>query len=113
MAIASTYRYQEGSNLNWLPDLVFLDTETTGGAHLYDRLTEIALVKIENGEITTSWETLINPGIPIPRQITGLTGISDEVVKDKPAFDEIAGDLYSYLEGSVMVAHNARFDHGF
>ena len=99
--------------MHWLPDLVFLDTETTGGAHLYDRLTEVALVKIENGEITTAWETLINPGIPIPRQITGLTGISDEMVKDKPAFDEIAGDLYSYLEGAVMVAHNARFDHGF
>lgn len=113
MAIASIYRSLEGSNLNWLPNLVFLDTETTGGAHLYDRLTEVALVKIENGEITTAWETLINPGIPIPRQITGLTGISDEMVKDKPAFDDIAGDLYSYLEGAVMVAHNARFDHGF
>ena len=78
-----------------------------------DRITEVALIKIEQGAVIAKWETLINPGIPIPRNITGLTGISDEMVKDAPAFEEIAGDLYSYLEGSVMVAHNARFDNGF
>ena len=97
----------------WLPDLVFLDIETTGGSHTRDRITEVALIKIEGGEVTTTWETLINPGIPIPRQITGLTGITDEMVKDAPAFEDIAGDLYSYLEGTVMVSHNSRFDYGF
>ena len=97
----------------WLPDLVFLDIETTGGSHTRDRITEVALIKIEGGEVTTTWETLINPGIPIPRQITGLTGITDEMVKDAPAFEDIAGDLYSYLEGMVMVAHNSRFDYSF
>ena len=97
----------------WLPDLVFLDIETTGGSHTRDRITEVALIKIEQGAVVAKWETLINPGIPIPRNITGLTGIRDDMVKDAPAFEEIAGDLYSYLEGTVMVAHNARFDHGF
>ena len=72
--------------MNWLPDLVFLDIETTGGAHLHDRITEVALIKIENGEISTTWESLVNPEIPIPRQITGLTGISDAMVKDAPKF---------------------------
>lgn len=99
--------------MHWLPDLVFLDIETTGGSHTRDRITEVALIKIEGGEVATSWQTLINPGIPIPRHITGLTGISDEMVKDAPVFEEIAGDLYSYLEGFVMVAHNSRFDYGF
>ena len=99
--------------MHWLPDLVFLDIETTGGSHTRDRITEVALIKIEGGEITVSWESLVNPCIPIPRHITGLTGITDELVKDAPKFEVIAGDLYSYLEGTVMVAHNSRFDYGF
>ena len=99
--------------MHWLPDLVFLDIETTGGSHTRDRITEVALIKIEGGEITATWETLINPGIPIPRQITGLTGITDEMVKHAPKFEDIAGDLYSHLEGMVITAHNSRFDYGF
>lgn len=99
--------------MHWLPDLVFLDIETTGGSHIHDRITEVALIKIEGGKVTASWQTLINPEIPIPRHITGLTGISDEMVKDAPVFEEIAGDLYSHLEGMVMTAHNSRFDYGF
>jgi DNA polymerase III subunit epsilon len=99
--------------VHWLPDLVFLDIETTGGSHTRDRITEVALIKIEGGEVAATWETLINPGIAIPRHITGLTGITDEMVKNAPRFEDIAGDLYSHLEGLVMVAHNSRFDHGF
>lgn len=99
--------------MRWLPDLVLLDIETTGGAHLHDRITEVALIKIEGGEILTVWESLINPGMPIPRHITGLTGISDDMVKDASSFKDIAGELYSHLEGQVMVAHNVRFDYGF
>ena len=99
--------------MHWLPDLVFLDIETTGGSHTRDRITEVALIKIEDGEVAVTWETLINPETPIPRQITTLTGISDEMVKHAPKFEEIAGDLYSHLEGCVMVAHNSRFDYGF
>ena len=99
--------------MNWLPDLVFLDIETTGGSHTRDRITEVALIKIEGGEVTATWQSLINPGIPIPKQITSLTGITDEMVKHAPTFEEIAGDLYSHLEGFVMVAHNSRFDYGF
>ena len=99
--------------MRWLPDLVFLDIETTGGSHTRDRITEVALIKIEDGEITATWETLINPEMPIPRHITSFTGITDEMVKHAPKFENIAGDLYSHLEGAVMTAHNSRFDHGF
>lgn len=54
-----------------------------------------------------------NSGIPIPRNITGLTGITDAMVKDAPKFEDIAGDLHSHLEGTVMTAHSSRFDYGF
>lgn len=99
--------------MHWLPDLVFLDIETTGGSHTRDRITEVALIKIEGGKVTATWETLINPSIAIPRNITGLTGITDAMVKDAPMFEDIAGDLYSHLDGMVMTAHNSRFDYGF
>ena len=46
--------------MHWLPDLVFLDIETTGGSHTRDRITEVALIIIEGVEITATWETLIN-----------------------------------------------------
>ncbi len=99
--------------MHWLPDMVLLDLETTGGTPLTDRITEIALVRIQGGKITDRWETLVNPGIAIPPFITQLTGISNDMVRDAPSFAEIAPKLYGYLQGMVMTAHNARFDHGF
>ncbi|HSH73133.1 MAG TPA: exonuclease domain-containing protein [Methylophilaceae bacterium] len=98
--------------MNWLPDLLFLDIETTGASHINDRITEVALIKIQDGEVT-SWQSLINPEVPVPRNITNLTGITDAMVADAPTFKEIAAELYSHLEGAVMVAHNSRFDYGF
>lgn len=100
-------------NVSWLPDMVILDIETTGGSHLYDRITEIALVRIQNGEVVDTWQSLINPERPIPITITYLTGITDEMVKDAPTFAEIAPILYQYLEGVPLAAHNVRFDYGF
>ncbi len=99
--------------MHWLPDMVLLDLETTGGTPLEDRITEIALVRIQDGEVTDRWETLVNPGIAIPPFITQLTGISNDMVRNAPSFAEVAPQLYSYLQGMVMTAHNARFDHGF
>ncbi|KQT34148.1 DNA polymerase III subunit epsilon [Methylophilus sp. Leaf414] len=98
---------------HWLPDMVILDIETTGGSHLFDRITEIALVRIEGGEIVDTWQSLINPGRSIPMTITHLTGITDEMVKNAPTFAEIAATLYQYLEGVPLAAHNVRFDYGF
>jgi DNA polymerase-3 subunit epsilon len=61
-----------------LPACVILDLETTGGTPLYDRITEIALIRFEDGIETERWETLVNPGISIPPFISRLTGITDE-----------------------------------
>jgi DNA polymerase-3 subunit epsilon len=96
-----------------LPCYVMLDLETTGGNAVHDRITEIAAVRIENGVETTRWSTLVNPGVRIPPFIQALTGISDAMVADAPAFDEVARTLLGILDGAVFVAHNVRFDHGF
>ena len=96
-----------------LRNCVILDLETTGGTPLYDRITEIALIRFEDGIEAERWETLVNPGISIPPFISRLTGITNEMVSDAPAFEDIADKLYGYIEGAVLAAHNVRFDHGF
>jgi DNA polymerase III subunit epsilon len=96
-----------------LPSYVVLDLETTGGSASADSVTEIAAVRIDNGQETERWSTLVNPGVPIPGFIVALTGISDAMVADAPRFKQVADKLLSLLDGSVLVAHNASFDHGF
>ncbi len=92
---------------------VVFDIETTGLSPNNDRITEIGAVKIKNGEILERYNQLINPEIPIPEKIVDLTGITDELVKDKPKISEILPDFYSFIEGANLVAHNASFDVGF
>ncbi|QDC43523.1 exonuclease domain-containing protein [Methylophilus medardicus] len=96
-----------------LPSVTFLDLETTGATPLRDRITEIALVRFDHGIETVRWQTLVNPQQPIPPFIQSLTGISDAMVADAPLFSEVADKLLALLEGSVLAAHNVRFDHGF
>jgi len=96
-----------------LPSVTFLDLETTGATPLRDRITEIALVRFDDGVETLRWQTLINPQQPIPPFIQSLTGINDAMVADAPTFAEVADKLLALLEGSVLAAHNVRFDHGF
>ncbi|HEY8906133.1 MAG TPA: exonuclease domain-containing protein, partial [Rhodoferax sp.] len=78
-----------------------------------DRITEIAAVRIEHGVEVARWSTLVNPGVPISGFIEQLTGISNALVADAPTFDDVGHRLLKLLEGSVLVAHNVRFDHGF
>ena len=92
---------------------VVVDLETTGGRRDGHRITEIGLVVIENQAVIAHWNTLINPGRRIPRAIQALTGITNEMVADAPAFSEVADVLLGYLQDSIFVAHNVNFDFGF
>ena len=96
-----------------LPCYVLLDLETTGGNPVDCRITEIAAVRVENGQEVARWSTLVNPGTRIPPLIQNLTGISNAMVADAPPFDEVGATLLKLLDGAVLVAHNVRFDHGF
>jgi len=96
-----------------LPSITYLDLETTGATPLKDRITEIALIRFDNGVEVARWQTLVNPQQPIPDFIQKLTGIDDTMVANAPTFAEVADKLLSFLEGSVLAAHNVRFDHGF
>ena len=93
--------------------LAIVDVETTGAHPAWDRVTEIAVVEVQDGEVASEWSTLVNPGTSIPPAIQALTGITNAMVAEAPPFDSLAADLYERLEGRVFVAHNARFDYGF
>ena len=96
-----------------LPCYVVLDLETTGGSPQRDRITEIAAVRMQDGQEAARWSTLLNPGTPIPFFIQNLTGISNQMVHDAPTFANVVPRLLEMLDGAVLVAHNAPFDHGF
>ena len=93
--------------------LAIVDLETTGANASWDRITEIALIEIDGGEISGEWSTLVNPQTAIPPAIQALTGITNDMVADAPTFAELARGLHERLAGRVVVAHNARFDYGF
>ncbi|MBO5888899.1 MAG: 3'-5' exoribonuclease [Clostridia bacterium] len=90
-----------------------VDIETTGTDTQFDKITEIAAVKIVNGVITESFQTLVNPEVSIPERIVELTGIDDELVKDSPTIDMVYPDFFKFVENTVFVAHNAEFDFRF
>jgi DNA polymerase-3 subunit epsilon len=91
-----------------------VDVETTGSQPgLGDRVTEIAIVPVDAGQVGDPWSQLVHPGRAIPPMITALTGISDPMVADAPAFGDIASDVVERLEGRVFTAHNATFDRRF
>lgn len=94
-------------------DLVFVDLETTGGSAAHDRITEVGLVRLTNGELVEEWSSLVNPERRIPAYIEEFTGISNEMVAGAPRFAEIASLVRRKLKGAVFVAHNARFDYSF
>ena len=90
-----------------------LDIETTGLSPVTEKITEIAIY-IHNGkEIINEYSTLINPERNIPYNITRLTGITNEMVKDAPTFWEVAKDIIIFTEGKSIVAHNVSFDYNF
>lgn len=93
---------------------VVVDVETTGGSSFgADRITEIAAVIVERGEITRVYETLVNPLRPIPPMVTRLTNITWDMVKHAPTFREIVPQVADAIRGHVFVAHNAGFDWRF
>ena len=90
-----------------------VDIETTGGYAAAHGITEISIHVFDGTQIIDKFESLINPGQPIPTYIQAMTGITDKMVKDAPRFEEIAGKVHSILQDKVFIAHNVNFDYSF
>lgn len=94
-------------------NIVIIDTETTGVSFNHDELTQIAAARVENGEIYDWYITFVNPGKPIPEDVSHLTNIRDEDVADAPTPEEALSQLVEFVGDAKLVAHNAEFDKTF
>jgi DNA polymerase-3 subunit epsilon len=92
---------------------VVVDLETTGGAAEDCGITEIGAVKVRGGEVLGEFQTLVNPGAPIPPLVAVLTGITDRLVAGAPPLAAALPAFLEFARGAVLVAHNAPYDTGF
>jgi DNA polymerase-3 subunit epsilon len=90
-----------------------LDIETTGGSPKTEKITEIAIYFHDGEKVIREWSSLLNPEKSIPYFITGLTGITNEMVADAPKFYEVARELVELTENHTIVGHNVNFDYSF
>ncbi len=91
-----------------------LDTETTGlSPAAGGKICEIAVSVSQNGQKIEEFSTLLNPGMPMHPDVIAIHGITNEMVKTAPTFEQILPRLLALLDGCVLVAHNADFDLSF
>jgi DNA polymerase III subunit alpha, Gram-positive type len=109
---AST-RLPTGDTLVTNVTFVVFDTETTGFSPTFDRIVEVGAVKFRNGQVMDEKSWLLNPHRKIPYWAWRVHGISDEMVKDAQSFKDFYPDFQAFIENSVLMAHNARFDISF
>ncbi|MCW6678750.1 PolC-type DNA polymerase III [Anaerococcus sp. NML200574] len=92
---------------------VVFDIETTGLLRYRDAITEIGAVRVENGEITETYNQLINPERMLPEKIIEITGITDAMLADKPKIDEVLPGFLEFCGDAILVGQNTDFDVGF
>ena len=90
-----------------------LDLETTGFSATTEKITEIGIMKLKDGEVIDEFSCFVNPEKHIPERVTEVTNITDDMVKDAETIDKVFPKVLEFLEDSVIVAHNAGFDVGF
>lgn len=93
-----------------------LDLETTGFSAKTEKITEIGIMKVKNGEVIDEFSCFVNPEKHIPQRVSEVTNITDDMVKDAKTIKDVFPDVLEFLgdpNNTVIVAHNANFDVGF
>ena len=96
-----------------MKDFVVLDLETTGLTPKTDRILEIGAIKVVDGAVKERYSTFINPQMEIPPRITGLTGITQDMVKNAPLREEAVRKLVEFCRDLPLLGHNILFDYSF
>ena len=108
------YLTQDVEPFEEIPDTYCVfDLETTGFNPKLEKITEIAVCKVRNGEIIDEFSTFVNPEKSIPKNVQELTHITDDMVKDAPTIEEILPKFLEFTKDTILVAHNAKFDISF
>ena len=94
-------------------DYVLLDIETTGLDPKYAEITEIAAYKVVDNKVVDKFQSLIKPNNPIPAEITAITHITNEMVKDADPVEIVLGKFKDFLGDNIIMGHNVRFDISF
>lgn len=108
-----TRAYKGNSLIDFPNDFIVLDLETTGLDSNYDEIIEFAAIKIQNGEISDTFETLIKPNQVISEFITNLTGISNKMVSNAPHLPDVLPQIYDFIGNDIIIGHNVNFDINF
>ena len=90
-----------------------LDLETTGFSPRLEKITEIGVMKYQDGKVVDKFSCFVNPEKSIPPRVVEVTGITDDMVRDAETIDKVFPKLLEFIKDSVLVAHNAEFDVGF
>ncbi len=90
-----------------------LDLETTGFSFRTEKITEVGIMKVKNGEVIDEFSCFVNPEKPIPQRVIEVTHITDDMVKDAETIETVMPKIIEFVGDSVLVAHNADFDIGF
>lgn len=91
-------------------NFVVVDVEAIGSRSRPARIIEIGAYRVQHGEIADEFQTLVNPDVPLPKFVSMLTGITDEMVGTAPRFGEIVESWLEFAGDCVLVAHNSDFD---
>ncbi len=94
-------------------DLIFFDLETTGLSSFYNEIIEFGAIRFKNNKLIEKKQIFIKPTKPISEEITELTGISNDHVKDAPNIEEVIKEIKAWIGDAVLIAHNADFDVSF
>ena len=103
--------HPEGQSLD--TTFCVLDLETTGFSPITERITEIGIMKVKDGKTVGEFNCFVNPEKPIPERVVELTHINDDMVRDAETIGQVFPKMLDFIQGSVLVAHNAEFDTGF
>ncbi|KRN06197.1 ATP-dependent helicase DinG [Liquorilactobacillus sucicola DSM 21376 = JCM 15457] len=108
------YAKKVGGTMSLATTYAVVDIETTGTSiDGTNRMIQFSCVFVKNGQIINHFNTMVNPLMPIPKEVQHLTGITNKDVKKAPLFEDVAGTIFALLQGTTFVAHNINFDYRF
>lgn len=109
-----TGREQKGNSLLIFPDnFTIIDLETTGLDPTFDEIIEVGAIKVKNGNVTDTFNSLVKPEEEIDEFITEITGITNEMLADAPSISEVLPNFLSFVGDDIILGHNVNFDINF